>query len=313
MTRLELAILKWAPVRIIADIAKRIVLPGFQGVSLYEVTGFFYKEIQSTRHGERCAAVTYNFLMAMPPTLLFLFSLIPYLPLKDVEETVLHTISIFAPNKSIYESVSAVVTDFMHTERRDLLSIGVLMTLYFSSNGMMGLMKSFDRAMPVYVKRTSLRRRWIAVKLTFILIGVAMLSIAAFILQTEAVNGLLLKIFDNVMVIKAVSFLIMVAVIFCAISIIYTYGPSLSHKFNFVSPGSVFATIASVVTTSVFFFMVNHFLNYNKVYGSIGTLIAFMVWVWMNTNVILIGYELNVSILLGKVSLKKHEAEQNAV
>ena len=95
------------------------------------------------------------------------------------------------------------------------------------------------------------------------------------------------------------------------ISLIYTYGPSLVHKFSFVSPGSVFATVLSVITTVVFFFLVNNFINYNKVYGSIGTLMAFMVWVWLNTMVILLGFELNVSILLGKFSNNEVKAKQH--
>jgi membrane protein len=226
-----------------------------------------------------------------------------------VQETILNTIRLVAPNPNIYNSVSKVVVDFMNTPRRDLLSFGVLMTLYFSSNGMMGLMRTFDRGLPIYVKRNAFKRRWTAIKLTVILICVAIISLAASIIQTEAVNGLLLKIFNNVIVIKMLSLLILVSLIFFTVSIIYTYGPSLTRRFKFISPGSVFATIVIVLATAVFFFMVNNFLNYNKVYGSIGTLIAFMVWVWLNTMVILLGYELNLSILMGRESGKNEIKE----
>ena len=104
------------------------------------------------------------------------------------------------------------------------------------------------------------------------------------------------------MAVKVLSFIILVLVIFITFCLIYRYGPSLTHKFRFVTAGSVFATIASLIATSVFYFLVNNFLNYNKVYGSIGTLIAFMVLVWLNTVIIILGYELNVSILLGKLA-----------
>lgn len=313
MTRLELIILRWAPVRIATDLAKRIVLPGFQGVSLYEAGVFFIREYRNTDLGERSAAVTYNFLMAIPPTLLFLFSLIPYLPLKDVQQTILDTIWIISPNRSMYQSISTVIIDFMNTERRDLLSFGVLMTLFFSSNGMMGLMKTFDRSLPVYVKRSSFRRRWTSIKLTFLIICVAIGTLAALIIQTEALNNILENFFGSIVPVRIFSLLIITALIFCTISIIYTYGPSLSHRFKFVSPGSVVATILSVISTAIFFFLINNFINYSKVYGSIGTLIAMMVWLYFSTVIILLGYELNVSILLGKISHKKHEAEQNAV
>lgn len=309
MTRLELMILQWAPVRIVTDAAKRIILPGFQGVSLYEAAKFFYREVSNTKLSDRAAAVTYNFLMAMPPTLLFLFSLIPYLPLRDVQQTILDTLRLITPNQNLYTNLSNIITDFMNRERRDLLSFGVIMTLYFSSNGMMGLMRTFDRSQPVYVKRSGLRRRWIAIKLTFVIICVAIITLAALIIQTEALNNLIRSLFGNIIPVWIFSILIIIGLIFCAISIIYTYGSSLSYRFRFVSPGSVFATVLSVLSTEIFFFLINNFMNYNKVYGPIGTLIALMVWLYLNIVILILGYELNVSILLGKIANKKHAVE----
>ena len=80
-----------------------------------------------------------------------------------------------------------------------------------------------------------------------------------------------------------------------------------------MSVGAIFATVMSIVTTVVFFFLVNNFINYNKVYGSIGTLMAFMVWMWLNTFIIIIGYELNVSILLGKISRTQNAIKESKI
>ena len=210
------------------------------------------------------------------------------------------------PNNHAYDVVSKVVVDFMNTQHKDVLSVGVLLALFFSSNGIMGLMRSFDRSLDVYKKRTGLSRRWTAIKLTFVLIFVAIASLRVLIVQSEVLNVWIIRIFNNIMAVKIVSFIILVLIVFCAISIVYAYGPSLTHRFRFVSAGSVFATTLSILATFVFFFLVNNILNYNKVYGSIGSIIAFMVWVWINTLIILIGYELNVSILLGKISRTKN-------
>lgn len=300
MTRLESAIINHAFVRTVSSWAKRTVLPGFHGVSLYNVARFFFREINNTQINMRAAAVTYNFLMAIPPTLLFLFALVPYLPLGDVEQTIIDIIDLLAPNPNIERTFTNVFIDFMNNQHADLLSFGILMTIMFSSNGMMGLMNSFDRGLKVYVKRSAFKRRWTAIKLTLMTICVVIISLAALILQTEAVNDIILKIFNNVIAVKIFSGLILVGLVFSTISIIYSYGPSLTHRFRFVSPGSVFATVMSLLTTVVFFFLVNNLINYNKVYGSIGTLIAFMIWIWLITMVLLLGYELNVSILLGK-------------
>jgi membrane protein len=225
--------------------------------------------------------------------------------LQNVEKTILDTLRLVTPNKDIYNTVRAVVVDFMHTPRKDLLSFGILMVLYFASNGIMGLMTSFDASLSLYKKRNYFRRRWTAIKLTFVLICVAIVSLMVLVIQSKVLNFWLLKIFHSIVAINITSFLVLILLIFCAISLIYVYGPSLTHSFKFVSAGSVIATIASLLATIIFFYLVNHFLNYNKVYGSIGTIIAFMVWVWINTLIILIGYELNVSILLGKISVEK--------
>ncbi len=313
MTKLEWAILNWAPVRFVRNTAKKVKVPGADGLSIYEISGFFFKELRNTKLNIRCAAVTYNFMMAIPPTLLVVFSLVPYLPLKDVQETILSTLKLIPLSPNVNASIQSVITDFMNKEQTGVLSFGILFTLFFSSNGMMGLINTFEKSLPVYIKRNGLKKRWTAIKLTIMLITVAILSLAAFIIQAEALNGILLKIFGNVLALRIASLALVALVIFCTISVIYTYGPSLTQRFRFVSTGSVFATILCIIATTGFFFLVNNFIHYNKVYGSIGTLMAFMIWIWLNTLVIILGYELNVSILLGKFSRNKDVAEKEAV
>jgi membrane protein len=294
---------------VVRNWAKGVSIPGSGHMSLYDVSRFFFKEVKNNKLNTRCASVTYNFLMAIPPTLLFLFSLVPYLPLRNVQDTILATVRLVSPNNNAYINISTVIIDFMSKEQTGLLSFGILLTIFYSSNGMMGLIRSFEKATPIYIQRSGIRKRWTAIKLTFLLICVAILSIAALIIQTEALNELILSVFDNTIVVRILSVAIVSFVILVAISVVYTYGPALKHKMNFFSPGAVFATILSILVTAVFYFLVNNFINYNKVYGSIGTLMAFMVWLWLNTMVILLGYELNVSIIMAK-NANELEAEQ---
>jgi len=309
MAKFRIRVYKWPPVRYIIQKARQIILPAVGGASLYDVSKFFFKELRTLKLTERAAGVTYNFLMAMPPVFLFLFSLIPYMPLQHVQQTILSILRLITPNDHIYDTVSKVLIDFMNTPKPDVLSFGVLLILFFSSNGMMGLMRSFDKSQSLYVKRTGLSRRWTAVKLTFMLIAVSLLAISVLIIQSQQLNVWVLRIFHNVIAIKVLSIFILIVIIFFAISIIYKYGPSLSHRSPLISVGSLFATSMILIVSSVFFFLVNHFLNYNKVYGSIGTLIAFMVWLWLNVVIILLGYELNVSILLGRLSQEEDEED----
>lgn len=302
MTVLQRYVTQSKPVRAVRDRARSITVPGTEGLSLYEVTKFFLQGIRNSRLNVSCAAVTYNFLMAIPPSLLFLFSLVPYLPLKNVQDTILTVLRYITPNKNAYENISGIIIDFMNNTQEGVLSFGLLLTIFFSSNGMMGLIRNFEKSLPFYVKRSGLRKRWTAIKLTFMLMGVVILTLAALIIQSQGLNDILLRIFDNTIVIRVLSLLIIALLIFCSISVVYTYGPSLNDRFDFVSPGSVFATILCILTTAVFYFLVKNFINYSKIYGSIGSIMAFMVWLWLNVMVILLGYELNVSIMLAQTS-----------
>ena len=296
---------KLPPVVFVYNKAKQIILPGVNGASLYDVGKFFIAEASNVDIMERADLVTFNFILAIPPTFLFLFSLVPYLPLGNVEQTILRLLRMVTPNDKIYLSVQGVVSDFMNKQHHSVLSFGILLTLYYSSSGMGNLIKSFDRSLVLYKKRGFIKLKWTAIKLTVMLLGVFLVTIAVMILQNASINVWLMKEFHNLMVIKATSIAILVLLVFFTISIIYTYGPSLTHKFSFISAGSVFATLACLTLTFVFFFLVNNFLNYNKIYGSIGTLIAFMAWLWYNTLILLVGFELNVSLLLGKLSHEK--------
>ena len=301
---------KLPPVRYLFKRAHGIILPGLNGASLYEVGKFFFRELGTLKLQERAAAVTYNFLMAMPPTFLFLFSLLPYLPLKNVDKTIFTILKLITPNQNIYVSIHNIVLDFMTKQHAGVLSYGIILVLFFSSNGVMGLMRCFDKSLSLYKTRTGFQRRWTAIKLTITLIGLSILTLTILIFQSKDLNPIILTVFHSLIAVKILSGIILALLVFITISIIYTYGPSLSHRFKFISAGSVFATIGSVIVTSVFFFLVNHFLNYNKLYGSIGTLIAFIVWVWLNTIILLLGYELNVSILLGKLLREDNDEDE---
>jgi membrane protein len=276
--------------------------PGFEGSSLFTVGKTMLREIRVHRLNVRAAAVTYNFIMAIPPSLLFFCSLVPYLPLHGVQDSILTLLRIVTPNETSYRSISSMIIDFLHHERRDILSFGILTTFFFSSNGIMGLMRSFDRAFPMYVKRNGLKRRWTAIKLTAMVLVVVILAIAALIVQTDYLNEFLASVFGFVYLVQLLTLLIVVAMIFLVICVVYTYGPSLTQRFRFVSPGAILATFLCVLISFVFFFLVKNVLHYNKIYGSIGTLMALMVWIFLITQVLLIGYELNVSILLSKLA-----------
>lgn len=296
------------PVAFLIKGLQKVPIPGTQGASVYDIGYAFIKSIRDIRLTERAAAISFNFLMAIPPSLIFLVSLIPFLGLSSVEDTILNSIRLLSPNPGLFATVESIVTDFMHNKQRELLSFGFLFTIFVSSNGVMGILRSFDRESPGHIKRTGMARRWKAIRLTLGLMLIFLVSIALIIIQTSLLDKYLADLVGSTVIVKLASWITLVGLIYIAICILYKYGPSLQYKFPFFSPGALVATLLFLLISYGFFFIANHFINYNKVYGSIGTLLMFMVWMFITGLVILIGYEINLVILQhsGKIATGKN-------
>jgi len=272
----------------------------------------FFKNVRDLRMSERAAAISFNFLMAIPPTLIFLFSLVPFLPLDSVQTTVLSSIQLLSPNDKLFAAAQHIIIDFMQTKRRELLSFGFLATIFVSSNGVMGLLRSFDRKSPALIERTGIARRWKAIKITFIIMFVLILSIALLILQSNFLNRYVVTAIGNPVIVKIISWISLVLIIYITVCIVYKYGPSLNYTFRFFSSGATIATVLFIMVSYGFFFVANHFVNYNKVYGSIGTLLMLMAWMFITGMVMLIGFEINLSIAAHRLQEQERKAEKTS-
>ncbi len=302
MTRLEFYIINSQFVKSIIKWLKSIFLPGFEGVSLYDSFNFFRKEIFSNRFYTRASAVSFSFLMAMPPLLLFFFSLVPYLPLP--EEKIISTISemlnILSPNDKMKLSIGKLIKDFITHKKTVLLSFSVLLTLFYSSNGMMGLLNTFQKKLPGFKQKKGIHLRLYSIMLTLLLIALIILALFLMILQSWVVESLHIDFLQNSFFLKLVTYTLVVSLCFFIVSMIYRYGISTEKRFKLISPGSIIATFLIILTTTLFFYAVNNLVNYDKIYGSIGTLIIFMAWVNFIAQILLIGFELNSSIVVNR-------------
>jgi membrane protein len=299
MTKLERIIFSTAPFRFLQNRSKQIILPGFSGVPLYEVGDFFIRQVKKTSFTERAAAVSYNFIMAIPPICLFLFTLIPHLPFvkkKMLEVQLNGLIKDIIPAKEHNQNLINFVNGFLDEPRVGLLSFGFVLLLFFGSNGMMGLMRSFNKNYIGARKRTGLKKRWIAIRLTLLIMSLLLVTLLLLIMQGAVLNWLGIK---NTSVKEAIVFLrwiLIVALIFYSIAFIYKYAPDINKKWRLASPGSILATFLSILGTIGFSVFVNNFGKYDALYGSIGTVIVLMSLIYINSLILLVGYELNVSI-----------------
>ncbi|HUX84203.1 MAG TPA: YhjD/YihY/BrkB family envelope integrity protein, partial [Chitinophagaceae bacterium] len=145
MTKFQRILTNLPPVRFIRSWAKKITLPGFHGIPLYDVFLLFWREIGRNQLGDRASAISWNFLIAIPPTCIFLFTLLPYFHIGGIETTLDSMIADISPNQNTYRIVSGVIHDFLHTPRRALLSFSFLLGLFYSSSGVQGILRTFDK------------------------------------------------------------------------------------------------------------------------------------------------------------------------
>ncbi len=291
-------------VRSAVKLSKRIVLPGFEGVPLYDVLVFYSEQIKKVGLNERAAAISFNFLMALPAGSLFLFTLIPLLPVSDlINQEIIRFFQSLSPNKNTQQLISNYlrdIRDLIQRPRNTLLSIGFLFVIFYSSNAVMGIIRTFNRSLNEVENKLFWHDRWKAIKLTFIIF---LLFIASMLILVG--QGAVLKWIFQILHIRnssvkwifmSLKWVVIIALFFYSIAFIYTHAPSVNKKWKLVSPGAIVACSLIILFTYLFSFYVNNFGAYNKIYGSIGTIMILMVLIFFNSLVLLIGFELNVSI-----------------
>jgi membrane protein len=170
LIKLERIILNSLPVKFVLNKSKKISLPGFQGLSLFQVVRFFIQQINTVGLNERAAAISFNFIMAIPASAIFLFTLVPYLPIsKQFTLQILKLTKDITPNQNTYLLINDFLNDFFNRPRNALLSFGFLLAIFYSSNAMMGVIRTFDKSIFEEKRSNFLKKRWKALKLTFIL------------------------------------------------------------------------------------------------------------------------------------------------
>ena len=272
---------------------------GYKGISWYSVFEFFIRWVDNKDLHLRSSALSFTFFLSLFPTAIFFFTLIAYLPFKQSPEEILFFIQGIIPNNA-FNIIKSTLEDILKHQRSGLLSIGFVLAIYFSTNGFHSLMNTLNR----YGKEKETRSFWKQRMVAIILSAIVSIAILVSVLLLTGGNWLI-KWLDHTkyfpskvtpLLLQLLNNSIVVCIILTIISCIYYFAPSRHSKWRFFTPGSVFACIVTLLTTYIFSVYVNQFNAYNKVYGSIGALIVIMLLIYINTYILLLGYELNVVI-----------------
>jgi membrane protein len=277
----------------------KLVLPGFDGVPISQVIRFVVKGFQKGVLVTRASSIAFNLLMALLPASIFLFTLIPFIPIPNFQEELIKLFESIIPANA-FSFLETTIIDIVTHKSGGLLLIMFLATVFFSTNGIHAIIHAFVVSAHSFKSRSWVNQRKISVIL--LLIVVFMISIAGFmvIFGKMAINSLVeLNILERNIVIYIFIFIkwvVVILLLFFAISFLYYLAPAKRTDFRFISPGSTLATLLFILTSLGFSAYVNNFGQYNKLYGWIGTLMVILIWLYLNSIALLIGFELNVSI-----------------
>lgn len=288
------------------DKSKRTTIPGFNGLPIYSVLDFFIKEIQKEHLNTKSSSLAFSFFLAIFPGTIFLFTLIPYVPINNFQDQLLDLLLKGLPS-STQDVVQGTLSDIIKNQNSGLLSFGFIAALFFSTNGIVALMRNFNKASLLQETRTGWQKRKIAILLAFLIsifliIGVTLVIAGSFIISFLKKKSII-KGWIVVYSLIGLNWIVIILMFFGVISLLYYYCPATVKKFKFISAGSTLATVLSIITSIGFAYYVNNFASYNKLYGSIGTLIVIMIWLYLNSMILLIGFELNASIDILKRNL----------
>ena len=282
----------------IIQIARRIKPIGFAGLSLYDVTIFFWKGLMEGAITTRASSLAFNFFLAFFPSIIVFFTLIPYIPIEGLQETLMELLAVVLP-PSTNEITFTTLDDIINNPRGGLLSLGFILALYFSTNGINSLIEAFNSSYHIREIRPLIQQRILSLGLTLLLSVMLIIAIGLIIFGTVVVNYLV----ENSIITSSAAdliiygkWMVMLAMLFFGISILFHLGPALKSKWKFFTPGSIFATIFIIITSIGFNYYINNFSQYNKIYGSIGTLMIILLWMYFNSIILLTGFELNASI-----------------
>lgn len=288
--------------------------PGHKGVPIYYVLSYFFVSAFNSSLTDRAKGLAYSFIAALPPLMIFFFSLIAYFPVDGVQNELLNSLAGIIPEK-IMGPISDTINDIMGHKHSTLLSIGFITSIILAANGMNGFIVSLNFANHSIEKRPFLQRFLICIGLVFIMYLLVVLVLCLLlghkhIMWYFLIHNIIPMSTFGAILFHTVRWLLLIFATLTAISIIYYWAPVKKQRVGFFSPGSILATGMFFLLTWGFGIYINNFSRYNLLYGSIGTVLLLMLWVYFSCIVLLVGYELNISIYNGKLRVNNRRAKR---
>ena len=297
----------WSPVKqffakraeLFSQRARLIKFPFFDGLPLYDVAIFFWKGIVDGAISTRASAIAFNFILAIFPAIIFVFTLIPYIPIAHFQQQLLNLLQSIMPHNA-FMAIEVTIQNIINQPRGDLLSFGFFAAFFFSTNGIVSIITAFNGTIHAIETRSWINQRFVALVLSIILtvlttFSVVLITLSQTLTKFLVKSGFLQSDLTYYLLLGG-KWLIICGLFFFTYAFLFYLAPARKTKFRFISAGGTLATILTIIMTIGFSYYINNFGKYNALYGSIGTLVVVMLSFYFNSLILLIGFELNVSI-----------------
>ncbi len=290
----RIPVLSW-----IVSVSSRAKIPGFEGMTLYDLWETYSVGILEGAFTLRASAISYSFFMAIFPFILFMLNLIPFVPVENFQTDFLDFVNGLLPAQAA-GSFDYIFKEIALQENTGLLTIAFITSLFFMSNGINAVFNGFERSYHTSFNRGMLRQYLIAVAVSLLLSLFLLLSIVVFGIVEYWIGMLRAQEFmpdaSSQIGLKLLRYASVIVMLYLFVSTLYYTGTKEGRENSFFSAGSLMTTILILLSSYLYGIYIDNFASYNEIYGSIGALLILMIYIWLTANVLLLGYELNASI-----------------
>ncbi|WP_297869280.1 YihY/virulence factor BrkB family protein [uncultured Flavobacterium sp.] len=283
-------------VRQLVSLTKAIKLKTLEGLSLYDILELYVLGIFKGAFSYRASAIAFSFFMALFPFALFILNLIPFIPLENFQADFLEFVEEGVPPNT-YEAIEAILKDIMETSHQGLLSSGFILSILLMTNGINAILGGFEMSAHITITRGFFRQYFISLAISLVLSMILLITVAAIVVAEVMIQKInLFGEVTDIALIEWSRYGFILLMILITTSILYKFGAKETSSISFISYGAVFTTILIILSSYIFGIYVTKFAKYNELYGSIGTLLVLMFYIWINCMVLLLGFELNATI-----------------
>ena len=280
----------------IVQLLDAIKLPGFKGFSIYDLLEMYVLGIVKGTLSSRAGSIAFSFFMALFPFLLFVLNLIPFIPIDNFDRILLEFIELLLPIE-IQSFITEIFQDIQSKPRGGLLSSVFLLSIFLTANGVSSIFTNFEDSYHVDKSRNIFNQylyaTGVAVLLAFTLLITVAISIYVEIFLLQNLPALIENTINWIRTAQLFFFVIMA---YLSVALLYYFGTIEGKKANFFSAGALMTTLLFISTTFLFGIYIDNFSTYNQLYGSIGALLIFLLYIWLNSNILLLGFELNATL-----------------